>query len=178
MEWGRLKWGDKMGFKEHKCHALKNVNVSVLTVSDTRTKENDESGKYIMKKLEENSHKIIFYSIIRDEKKLLRDEIEKLVNNDDVQVIITNGGTGASRRDITVDVVEGLLDKKLNGFGEIFRYLSYKEIGSPAVMSRSIAGAVKNKIIICLPGSLDAVKLGVEKLIIPEIGHLVWEVNR
>ncbi|MBA3043660.1 MogA/MoaB family molybdenum cofactor biosynthesis protein, partial [archaeon] len=119
-----------------------------------------------------------FYSIIRDEKKLLRDELEKLINNDKVQVIITNGGTGISRRDVTIDVVEDLLDKKLDGFGEIFRYLSYKEIGSPAVMSRSIAGAVKNQIIICLPGSLGAVKLGIEKLIIPEIGHLVWEINR
>ncbi|MDI6917747.1 MAG: MogA/MoaB family molybdenum cofactor biosynthesis protein [Thermoplasmatales archaeon] len=167
-----------MGYKEHKCHSLKNVNVAVITVSDSRTKENDESGKYIMKKLEENGHKIISYSIIRDEKKLLRDELEKLVNNDDVQVIITNGGTGASRRDVTVDVVENMFDKKLDGFGEIFRYLSYKEIGSPAVMSRAVAGAVKNKIIICLPGSLGAVKLGVEKLVIPEIGHLVWEVNR
>jgi len=168
----------EMGFKEHKCHSLKNVAVAVITMSDTRTKENDDSGKYIMKKLEGNGHKIISYSVIRDEKKLLMDELEKLVNNDDVQVIITNGGTGISRRDITVDVVESLLDKKLDGFGEIFRHLSYKGIGSPAVMSRAVAGAVKNKIIICLPGSLGAVKLGVEKLIIPEIGHLVWEVNR
>lgn len=167
-----------MGYKEHKCHSLKNVAVAVITVSDTRTKENDESGKYIMKKLEENIHKIISYSIIRDEKKLLRDELEKLINNDDVQVIITNGGTGISRRDVTIDVVENMFDKKLDGFGEIFRYLSYKEIGSPAVMSRAVAGTVKNKIIICLPGSLGAVKLGIEKLIIPEIGHLVWEINR
>ncbi len=167
-----------MGFKEHKCHSLKNVAVAVITVSDTRTKEDDESGEYIMKKLEEKGHKIISYSILRDERKLLGDELGKLIDNDEVQVIITNGGTGISRRDITVDVVEGLLDKKLDGFGEIFRYLSYKEIGSPAVMSRAVAGAVKNKIIICLPGSLGAVKLGVEKLIIPEIGHLVWEINR
>lgn len=168
----------KMGYKEHKCHSPKNVSVAVITVSDTRTKEDDESGKYIMKKLEENGHKIISYSIIRDEKKLLNDELKKLIDNDELQVIITNGGTGASGRDVTVDVIEGLLDKKIDGFGEIFRYLSYKEIGSPAIMSRAVAGAVKNKIIICLPGSLGAVKLGVEKLIIPEIGHLVWEVNR
>ena len=167
-----------MGYREHKCHSLKNVSVAVITVSDTRTKENDESGKYIIEKLEENSHKIISYSIIRDEENLIRDEIKKLINNDDAQVIITNGGTGISRRDVTIDVVEDLLDKKLDGFGEIFRYLCYKEIGSPAVMSRAVAGAVKNKIIICLPGSLGAVKLGIEKLIIPEIGHLVWEINR
>jgi molybdenum cofactor biosynthesis protein B len=168
----------EMGYREHKCHSLKNVAVAVITVSDTRTKENDESGKYIMKKLEENSHKIIFYSIIRDEENLIRDEIKKLINNNDVQVIITNGGTGISRRDVTIDVVDGLLDKKLGGFGEIFRYLSYKEIGSSAIMSRAVAGAAKNKIIICLPGSFDAVKLAIEKLILPEIGHIVWELNR
>ena len=168
----------EMGYKEHKCHSLKNVAVAVITVSDTRTKENDESGKYITKKLEEKGHNIVSYDIIRDEKELIKNEIEKLVNNKEVQVIITNGGTGISRRDVTIDVVENMFDKKLDGFGEIFRYLSYKEIGSPAVMSRAVAGAVKNKIIICLPGSLGAVKLGVEKLIIPEIGHLVWEINR
>ena len=167
-----------MGYREHKCHSLKNVSVAVITVSDTRTKENDESGKYIIEKLEEKDHIIVSYKIIKDEKELIKGEIEKLVNNKEVQVIITNGGTGISRRDVTIDVVEDLLDKKLDGFGEIFRYLSYKEIGSPAVMSRSIAGAVKNQIIICLPGSLGAVKLGIEKLIIPEIGHLVWEINR
>ena len=168
-----------MGYKEHKFQALKNVNVAVLTVSDTRTKENDESGKPIMKKLEENGHKIISYSIIRDEKKLLMDELGKLINNDnDVQVIITNGGTGVSRRDITIDVVENLFDKKIEGFGEIFRYMSYKDIGSPAVMSRAVAGVLKNKIIICLPGSLDAVKLATEKLIAPEIGHMAWEASR
>ncbi len=168
-----------MGYKEHKKHALKSVNVSIITVSDSRTKENDKSGKYIMKKLEENGHKIISYSIIRDEKKLLMDELGKLINNDnDVQVIITNGGTGVSRRDITIDVVENLFDKKIEGFGEIFRYMSYKDIGSPAVMSRAVAGVLKNKIIICLPGSLDAVKLATEKLIAPEIGHMAWEVSR
>lgn len=168
----------KMGYKEHKCHSLKNVAVAVITVSDTRTKENDESGKYIIEKLEEKGHIVVSYKIIKDEKELIKAEIKKLVNNKEVQVIITNGGTGISRRDVTIDVVEDLLDKKLDGFGEIFRYLSYKEIGSPAVMSRSIAGTVKNKIIICLPGSLGAVKLGIEKIAIPEIRHLVWEINR
>lgn len=167
-----------MGYKEHKCHSLKNVRIAVITVSDSRTEENDESGKYIMKKLEEEGHSMSSYKIIKDEKNLIKDELESLINNREIQMIITNGGTGISRRDVTVDVVEDLLDKKLEGFGEIFRYLSYKEIGSSAVMSRAVAGAVKNKIIICLPGSLGAVKLGIEKLIIPEIGHLTWEVSK
>lgn len=167
-----------MGYKEHKKQALKSVKVAVITVSDTRTKENDESGKYLMKSLEEKGHDIVSYCIIKDEKELIKDEIEKLVNNNEAQVIITNGGTGISRRDVTIDVAENLLDKKLDGFGEIFRYLSYKEIGSPAVMSRAVAGTVKNKILICLPGSLDAVKLAIEKLIVPEIGHMLWEVSK
>jgi len=167
-----------MGYKEHKKHALKNVNCAVLTVSSTRTKETDESGKLILSELEKNNHTIVSYDVIRDDKKKIRDTITKLVNNENVQAIISNGGTGIGKRDVTTDTVEKLLDKKLEGFGEIFRYLSYKEIGSPSIMSRSIAGVIKNRIIICLPGSSGAVKLAMEKIVIPELGHMIWEVNR
>ena len=96
----------------------------------------------------------------------------------DIDGIITNGGTGISKRDITVDVVSKFFDKELKGFGEIFRYLSYKEIGSPAILSRATAGLCKDKIIISIPGSENAVKLAMEKIIIPELSHILWEIRR
>jgi len=167
-----------MGYREHKKHAVKNVNCAVLTVSSTRTKETDESGKFILSELEKNNHNVIFYEVIRDDKKMIRDTIMKLVYNENIQAIISNGGTGIGKKDFTTDTVEELLDKRLEGFGEIFRYLSYKEIGSASIMSRAVAGVIKNTIIISLPGSIGAVKLAMKKIVIPELGHMVWEVNR
>lgn len=167
-----------MGYKEHKKHTIKNVNCAVVTVSSTRTKETDESGKFILGELEKKNHNVVFYDVIRDDKKVIRDTVTELVNNENVQAIISNGGTGIGKKDLTIDTVEKLLDKKLEGFGEIFRYLSYKEIGSASIMSRAIAGVIKDRIIICLPGSLGAVKLAMEEIVISELGHMIWEVNR
>lgn len=167
-----------MGVEEHKCKALKNLNCAVLTISDTRTEETDESGKYIIKVLRENGHSVVSYGILKDDFELIRNGVQELLEKNHIQVIITNGSTGISKRDVATDVISPLLEKKLNGFGELFRALSYKEIGSASMMSRAIAGSVKGKIIICIPGSINAVKLAMNKLIIPELGHLVWEANR
>lgn len=167
-----------MGHLEHREKSPKALSFAVLTISDTRREESDESGNIIIDKLEMNGHKISFYSIIRDDFNSIQKNIRGLLKNSEIQVIITNGGTGISKRDVTIDVVLNLLEKKLEGFGELFRYLSYDEIGSSAIMSRTIAGIADGKIIICIPGSASAVELAMDKLILPEIGHMVYEMDR
>jgi len=161
----------------HKCHALKSVRCAVLTISDSRTEETDDSGKLIKESLQENGHSLAGYRILKDELEEIKSTVAELLDSD-VQAIIVNGGTGISRRDVTIEAVSGLLDKTLDGFGDLFRMLSYEEIGSSAMMSRALAGAAKGKIIICMPGSVGAVALGMKKLVIPELGHMVWEANR
>lgn len=167
-----------MGFKEHKCQALKQVKCAVITISDTRTVETDESGKYIQQILKANGHGVILYKILKDDALEIQKEIQNILQEKSVQAIITNGGTGVSRRDITLEAVLPFLEKIINGFGEMFRVLSYNQIGSAAIMSRAIAGTSLGIAIFCLPGSVDAVKLAMAKLIIPELGHIVWELNK
>ncbi|UZE92237.1 MAG: molybdenum cofactor biosynthesis protein MoaB [Methanosarcinales archaeon] len=161
----------------HKCHALKSVRCAVLTISDSRTEETDDSGKLIKESLQENGHSVAGYRILKDELKDIKSTVAELLDSD-VQAIIVNGGTGISKRDVTVEAVSGLLEKTLDGFGDLFRMLSYEEIGSSAMMSRALAGVAKGKIIICMPGSVGAVTLGMKKLVIPELGHMIWEANR
>ncbi len=161
----------------HKCHALESVRCAVITISDTRTEETDDSGKAIKELLEENGHPVVDYRILKDELDDIKRTVTELLDSD-VQAIITNGGTGISKRDVTVEAVSELLEKTLDGFGDLFRMLSYEEVGSRAMMSRVFAGAAKGKIVVCMPGSVDAVELGMKKLVIPELGHMVWEANR
>jgi len=166
-----------MSHTEHKEKAKKSLRCAVLTVSDTRNTENDFSGKTAVELLKKHGHVVALYEISRDEK----DEILKFILKSiecGVDAVITNGGTGISKRDVTIEAVSEIIEKELKGFGELFRYLSYKEIGSSAIMSRALAGTYKNKIIISIPGSPAAVKLAMENLIIPEIEHMVWEVNK
>jgi len=168
-----------MSHEEHLKYAeeISNINVAVLTVSDTRTKETDESGKILIHILKDcNKCNVVYYEIVKDETKEIENFINKVI--DDVDVIITNGGTGISKRDVTIETVKKFFEKTLDGFGEIFRYLSYAEIGSGAIMSRATAGVCKGKIIISIPGSPNAVKLALEKIVIPEISHIVWELRR
>lgn len=167
-----------MGHKEHKEKAVKNVNCMVITVSDTRTEETDSSGKLILRLLKENGHIITGYKILKDVPVLIRDTVADAVTDNYIHAIIINGGTGISKRDTTFEAIENLFEKRLDGFGEIFRYLSHLEIGSAAIMSRASAGVCRGKIIISIPGSESAVKLAMEKLILPELGHIVWEINR
>jgi len=166
-----------MGHKEHKDKAPERIRCFVITVSDSRTEETDTSGRLIQEMLKENNHEVVDYKIIKDDQK----EIKKLLEGAEqksVQAIIINGGTGISRRDSTFEALSLVLEKKIDGFGEIFRYLSYQEIGSPAMMSRAIAGTSKGRIIISIPGSKSAVRLAMSKLILPELGHMVFEANR
>lgn len=163
---------------EHKAHAPSSIGCMVITCSDTRTPETDTSGQLIQKLLKEHGHTIVTYHLVKDEPGQIQFRIVQGTANQAVQAIIINGGTGISRRDSTFDAVSKMLEKRLDGFGEIFRYLTYLEIGSPAIMSRATAGVIKGRVLFSIPGSENAVRLAMEKLILPELGHLVKELTK
>ncbi len=167
-----------MTHQEHRHQAPASVNCAVLTFSDSRTEEDDESGRLLRQNLEEAGHKVTDYGVLKDDAAVISRKISELLDREELQVIITNGSTGVSHRDVAVEAVSPVLEKKLDGFGELFRYLSYQEIGSASVMSRTIAGMARGKVIICLPGSPAAVRLAADSIILPEIGHMVREVSR
>ncbi|MGK7961414.1 MogA/MoaB family molybdenum cofactor biosynthesis protein [Crocosphaera sp.] len=150
---------------------------AIVTVSDTRTPESDRSGQLLKQRLTDAGHQIINYDILKDEPQDIIAHIQQLKQENKVEVIILNGGTGIAPRDTTYDALEGLLEKTLPGFGELFRYLSYQEIGSRAMASRAIAGVYKNILIFSLPGSSNAVKLALDKLILPELIHLTKQIQ-
>jgi molybdenum cofactor biosynthesis protein B len=167
-----------MSVSEHKAAAPRSVRCFVITVSDTRTEDTDSGGRAIVELLQAAGHSIAGRTIVRDDPDSVRGTIERQLANPDVQVIITTGGTGITSRDSTFEAVTGLLQKKLDGFGELFRMLSYQQIGSAAMMSRAIAGLVAGRIVVSLPGSEAAVRLGMERLLIPELGHMVQQASR
>ena len=150
----------------------------VITCSDTRTPDTDTSGQLIQKLLKEQGHTVVAYHLVKDEPSKIKAKIKAAVTNKKIQAIIINGGTGISRRDSTFEAVDAMLDKRLDGFGEVFRYLTYQEIGSPAIMSRATAGIIKGRVLFSTPGSENAVRLAMEKLILPELGHLVKELTK
>jgi molybdenum cofactor biosynthesis protein B len=154
------------------------VRCYLVTVSDTRTEETDTAGRAIGDLLRAAGHQVTGRTIVRDDPDLVRGTIERQLANPDLQVIILTGGTGITSRDSTYEAVNGLLDKRLDGFGELFRMLSYEQIGSAAMLSRACAGLVAGRIVVALPGSEAAVRLAMERLLIPELGHLVREANR
>ena len=153
------------------------VNCAVITVSDTRTTQTDKSGHLIQQLLTDAGHQIVTYSIVKDEPEDIQKWLTELDKNPDLEAIIFNGGTGIAPRDTTYDVVSSWLTKTIPGFGEIFRYLSYQEIGSRAIASRAVAGITNQKLIFSLPGSSNAVKLALTQLILPELNHLVRQVR-
>lgn len=153
------------------------VNCAVITVSDTRSQTTDKSGQIIKELLTESNHQIVAYDLVKDEPTAIKVQIINLASNPKLDVLICNGGTGIAPRDTTYDAVSSLLEKTLPGFGEIFRYLSYQDIGSRAIASRATAGVYQNKLIFSLPGSKNAVKLAMTELILPELTHLVAQLN-
>jgi molybdenum cofactor biosynthesis protein B len=168
-----------MSVSEHKAEAPKTVTCKVITVSDTRTEATDKSGKCMIDFLLQANHKVLDYVIVRDEQTLIRSELIKGCENDEIDVILTNGGTGISKRDVTIETIQQLIEKEIVGFGELFRMLSYTEdIGSSAIMSRAIAGVSTGTAIFSMPGSTGAVKLAMEKLIIPELPHVLREIRK
>jgi molybdenum cofactor biosynthesis protein B len=150
----------------------------VITCSDTRTADTDTSGKLIMHLLKEQGHEVSAYHLVKDEPAQIRARIEEAVKNEAVQAIIINGGTGISSRDSTFEAVDALLEKRLDGFGELFRYLTYQDIGSSAIMSRATAGLYRGRIIFSTPGSEGAVHLAMEKLILPELPHIIQQLSK
>ncbi len=164
--------------REHKAHAPKSVSCFVLTISDTKTPATDTSGRLIRDLLEQAGHTVSGWAIVKDEPAQVQAVIRGQCADPEVRAIILTGGTGITSRDSTFEAVEALLDKGLTGFGELFRFLSYQEIGPAAMLSRAQAGVCQGRLVFSLPGSPNACRLAMEKLIIPELGHLVREVSR
>jgi molybdopterin adenylyltransferase len=166
-----------MSVEEHKAKGKQSINCFVITVSDTRDESTDASGQLIKSMLAGETHRLAGYRIVKDEPAEIEMLLRDALRQENVEAIIVNGGTGISPRDGTYEVIASLLDKKLDGFGEIFRYLSYQDIGSAAVMSRAVAGSAHGKVLISLPGSKGAVGLAMEKLILPELRHMVSQLQ-
>jgi len=165
---------------EHKAEAQRQLNFAVIICSTSRYEEtsktgrtDDASGDLIVKMLRENGHRVTMRRIIPDDKEQIQRVLMRVLKSRKVDAIIFSGGTGVSPKDVTIEAVKPMLEKEIPGFGEIFRFLSYKKIGSAAILTRALAGTCRGKAIFCLPGSPDSVSLALEKLIIPEAGHII-----
>ena len=158
---------------EHRARGPKAVRVAVLTLSDTRTETGDESGRILREGFASAGHDVVAYQILKDDPDPVRAQIVAWTDGEVADVVVLTGGTGIAPRDHAAEVVTGLLDKTLDGFGEIFRRLSFDEVGTAAMLSRAIAGTRGKAAIFALPGSAKAVRLAMEKILLPEIGHVV-----
>src|SRR5580693_8009834 len=165
-----------MSVHDHEQHARANLKVGIITASDSRTPETDESGGLIRTMLQDAGHCVDYYAVVPDDGEKIS---AALVSNlENLDAIIVNGGTGITARDATTEVVKSILDKELEGFGELFRMLSFQEIGAAAMMSRAIAGVRHGKFIAALPGAPDACRLAMEKLLIPQLGHITYLLSK
>jgi molybdopterin adenylyltransferase len=165
-----------MAAESHKDQVRANLKVGVVTVSDTRRAETDQSGAVIRELLEGAGHQVIYYEIVPDAPATIAHAI--ITHLPDLDAIVVNGGTGLTRHDVTADVVGSLLEKEIEGFGELFRMLSYQEIGAAAMVSRAIAGIRHGKFIAALPGSTGACRLAMDQLILPQIGHIAFLLSQ
>lgn len=167
-----------MSHVEHKAQAPRSIACYVLTVSDTRTAETDTSGRAIEALLTEAGHRAAARAIVKDDPHAVTAHVQQALQDPEVRVVITTGGTGVTSRDGTFEAIDRLLEKRLDGFGELFRMLSFKEIGAAAMLSRATAGTAARKAIFVLPGSEHAVRLAMTQLILPELGHVVQQVSK
>lgn len=167
-----------MSSAKHRAKAPASIRCYVVTVSDTRTEETDTGGKAVVDLLTAAGHTVIARRIVRDEPEEVAALVKLQAAMEHVDVIVTTGGTGITRRDSTFEAIDGLLEKKLPGFGELFRMLSFQEIGPAAMLSRACAGTCRGKVVVALPGSENAVRLAMTRLLVPELGHLVAETRR
>ena len=164
--------------EEHREAAPDSIACAVITVSDTRDETTDRSGRIMISELEAAGHRVAHYQIVPDEPAEIVAVLDRCKADDGLQAILFNGGTGIARRDTTFDVLSTAIEKELPGFGELFRMLSWEEIGAAAMLSRATAGVFAGKMVFSTPGSSNAVRLAMTKLIVPEISHLVYEVNK
>ena len=167
-----------MSVSDHRRTAPASVRCAVVTISDTRTAATDTSGRAMADLLASAGHHVAARSLVPDDATRVRSTLEDLLARTDLDAVLTTGGTGITSRDGTYEVVEALIDKFLHGFGELFRMLSYADIGPAAMLSRACAGLARGKILVSMPGSEAAVRLAMEKLVLPELGHLVREARR
>ena len=167
-----------MGVDDHRQKAPKCVRLAIITVSDTRTEKDDFSGMAIAEIMVEAGHEVVRKIMTKDDASEIQKALRELIEDESVQAVILNGGTGIARRDVTMEAIQHFQEKTMPGFGELFRMLSYHEIGSAAMISRAAAFVSERKVVFCLPGSEKAVRLACSKLVAPELGHLVWEAQR
>ncbi|MFW9955040.1 MAG: molybdenum cofactor biosynthesis protein B [Candidatus Thorarchaeota archaeon] len=163
---------------EHRRDQKISTGFAILTTSDSRTKENDDTGRIAKELIQSNHHIIVEYDIVKNDAAAISDRINDYLNNPEIRVIIISGGTGVGKRDLTIRTVVPRFEKHLIGFGELFRRLSYEELGVPGIYSQASAGIIGNTIVYCLPGSTNAMKTALAKIILPGIGHLIWEIDR
>jgi len=166
-----------MGSARHRAGAPRSVACAVVTASDTRTVDTDESGRTIRTLLEAAGHRVAAYAVLPDEPARIRGRVAEHVRDAGVDAVLVNGGTGLAPRDTTYEAIVGLLDKRLDGFGELFCMLSFQEIGAAAMLSRAVAGVAGGTVVVAMPGSTAAVRLAMHRLVLPELGHLVGLVR-
>ncbi len=164
--------------QQHRAAAEDSLSIGVLTVSDTRTLLDDTGGALIAEMLEAAGHQVATRAIVKDERDSIVSALLDLVANPNVEAVISTGGTGIARRDVTFEALSSIIDRQIDGFGELFRMLSFEEIGAAAMLSRATAGAVGSTAIFALPGSRNAIRLAMERLILPEIAHVVYEIRK
>jgi len=163
---------------EHPTSKKTPTTFGLIITSDTRTEREDETGRIAIGLIEGDGHRVASHTLVPNSEEKIRAEVERLLGDDSVAVIITSGGTGIGAKDSTVAAVAPLLEKEMPGFGELFRRISYDEVGGAAIMSRATAGVAGGKLVFCLPGSRNAMKVALTKIILPNVGHMQWEVSR
>jgi molybdenum cofactor biosynthesis protein B len=166
-----------MGVDEHKKQAPRAVTLGIISVSTTRALIDDTSGQWIRKRAEEKGHKVAFHQVIPDDAAKITAVLKEKIKASKPQVILMSGGTGITKKDVTIEAVSPLFDKELSAFGPLFAKLSMEEIDSAAILSRATAGVIGNTVVFCMPGSLNACKLACTRLIFPELGHLAKHVR-
>ncbi|MFO7554487.1 MAG: molybdenum cofactor biosynthesis protein B [Desulfobacterales bacterium] len=166
-----------MSTKTHKAGVPKKINIAIITVSSTRSLTNDKSGWWISKRAKKEGHDVVVHQVVPDDAETITHTIQEIISKGEAQVVLLSGGTGISRKDVTVEAVQPLFTKELTAFGPLFAQLSFEQIDSAALLSRATAGLVGDAILFCIPGSLKACKLACQALIFPELGHLVKHVH-
>jgi molybdenum cofactor biosynthesis protein B len=166
-----------MGTEEHKKTAPRSVTIGIVTVSSTRSLEDDQSGHWIREHAIKDGHTVVFHQVVPDDTVAIVETVESVIQKRSPRVLLVTGGTGISPKDLTIEALAPLFSKQLAAFGPLFAQLSYEQIGSAALLSRSTAGVLQDTVVFCMPGSLKACQLACRKLIFPELGHLVHHLQ-